>query len=55
MPGAPPLTLHDHDANGMHELRKLLIAAYIDVYTDLLADSFFAPERYWQRLESHAK
>ncbi|WP_410671955.1 GNAT family N-acetyltransferase [Amycolatopsis sp. cmx-4-68] len=55
MTAAPPLTLHDHDAAGMHELRDLLIAVYTEVYADLLGDPFFSPERYWQRLESYAK
>jgi GNAT superfamily N-acetyltransferase len=55
MTAAPLLTLQDHDAAGMQELRKLLIAVYTEVYADLLTDPFFAPERYWQRLESYAK
>jgi GNAT superfamily N-acetyltransferase len=55
MTSVPLLTLHHHDAAGMRERRDLLIAVYTEVYADLLADPFFSPERYWQRLESYAK
>lgn len=55
MTAASSLTLHHHDAAGMHERRDLLIAVYTEVYADLLSDPFFSPERYWQRLESYAK
>jgi ribosomal protein S18 acetylase RimI-like enzyme len=51
----PALVLHDHDADGMHELRRLLLAVYTEVYADLLGDPFFAPDRFWERLEAYAK
>ena len=55
MTPTPPLVLHDHDAAGMHELRRLLLAVYTEVYADLLGDLFFAPDRFWERLEAYAK
>ncbi len=54
-PASPSLTLHHHDASGMYELREPLLDVYAQVYVNSLADPFFTPERYWERLESYAR
>lgn len=51
----PELVLRRHDAAGMHDRRDALLSVYAEVYADLLADPFFAPARFWQRLENYAK
>jgi ribosomal protein S18 acetylase RimI-like enzyme len=50
---SPTLALHDHA--GMQVLRDPLLAVYAEVYSDQLADSFYTPARYWDRLESYAR
>lgn len=52
---SPTLTLRDHDAAGMRDLRDLLLAVYVEVYSGQLTDPFYTPERYWERLESYAR
>ncbi|WP_344425564.1 GNAT family N-acetyltransferase [Amycolatopsis minnesotensis] len=51
----PELVLRHHDAAGMHRQQDVLLEVYTEVYADLLADPFFTPARFWQRLENYAK
>ncbi|AXB45852.1 GNAT family N-acetyltransferase [Amycolatopsis albispora] len=39
----------------MRAQREALLAVYQEVYADQLDDPFFAPDRFWERLESYAK
>ncbi len=39
----------------MVELKPVLLSVYKKVYEALLGDPFFAPDRFWQRLEAYAK
>lgn len=54
-PHTPNLVLCHHDADGMQQLREQLLVVYAEVYSELMQDPFFAPERFWQRLEAYAK
>ena len=38
----------------MRAQRAALLAVYEEVYVDQLDDPFFAPSRFWQRLENYA-
>ncbi|OKJ97402.1 GNAT family N-acetyltransferase [Amycolatopsis sp. CB00013] len=55
MSDVPELSLRHYDADGMYQLREPLLTVYTEVYADLLGDPFFAPERFWERLEAYAK
>jgi ribosomal protein S18 acetylase RimI-like enzyme len=48
------LNIERHDASGMRRLKSELLAVYAEVYAERLGDPFFAPERFWQRLEGYA-
>ncbi|MGA6165848.1 GNAT family N-acetyltransferase [Amycolatopsis magusensis] len=44
-----------HDAAGMRAHREALLTVYEEVYADELDAPFFAPDRFWERLESYAQ
>lgn len=48
------LTIERHEASGMQRLKAELLVAYTEVYAERLGNPFFAPERFWQRLEGYA-
>lgn len=49
------LTIQRHDANDLPELKTGLLDVFTEVYAERLDNLFFAPERFWQRVEGYGK
>lgn len=55
MSGHPAeLAIERHDARGLHEQKDDVLAVFHEAYAELLSETFFCPNRFWQRLESYA-